>query len=119
MNYQHICLDYLESMTGGDTELRYTLLNLVKQEVEEAVPTMKTALKDKDWHTLQTISHKLKATLAFVGNQQMIKANERILISLEKQQYEATFLSWLNVMDQQMALVLGELQQELQPPNVT
>lgn len=116
MKYRYISLEYLDTMTGGDRDLRLSLLKLIQEELKKAIPDMRTHLLRSDWERMHATAHKLKSTLAFVGNRHMTKANEHILHALEGKKYQADFSSWLKILEQQAAKVLPEIKKEMEPP---
>lgn len=73
-----INLDYLEMMTGGDLEMRQMMLKMILVELPTEIEKMRPLVEAKLWNELKEISHKMKSTLAFVGNDQMTFANRDI-----------------------------------------
>ncbi len=73
-----INLDYVELMSGGDTEMKKTLLQMVLQELPQELALQQQHAQNKDWEALGEISHKMKSTLAFVGNEQLTEWNKQV-----------------------------------------
>ncbi|PHN03090.1 Hpt domain-containing protein [Flavilitoribacter nigricans] len=113
MTYQYIQLAYLDTIAGDDPQLRQTLLEMVQAELSAAVPEMNQALEDQQWEELHSIVHKLKSTLAFIGNQELTTLNQDMLSCLEERNYEADFGTWLSKYDHLSGPIRKELQQEL------
>lgn len=111
--YKYIHLDYLETIAGDDHSLRKTLLEMVQQELSAAVPEMERAYQEQQWHNLHEIVHKLKSTLAFVGNPQLSKINQHMLSHLEQQNYNADYPGWLSEYRALTDPISAELIQEL------
>jgi HPt (histidine-containing phosphotransfer) domain-containing protein len=78
MSYQHINLDYLDTMTGGDAETMQQMLEMLIDEIPTEITKMQASVHVKDWEEVFQISHKLKTTLAFIGNDDMISLNKTI-----------------------------------------
>ena len=76
--YTHIQLDYMELMTDGDIDMKKMMLEMLLTEMPEELGKMKQALEAKDWDNMSKISHKMKSTLSFVGNNAMTEANQQI-----------------------------------------
>jgi HPt (histidine-containing phosphotransfer) domain-containing protein len=114
MTYQYIHLGYLDTVAGEDQQLRRTLLEMVQEELASAVPEMVQAYDSHNWEELHGIVHKLKSTLAFVGNPDLIRINQNILSHLEERNYSADFATWLSEYNHLYGPVRIELKQELE-----
>ena len=73
--YEFINLDYLELMASGDLDMKKTMLEMLLQELGGEIGKMRPLLNAGDKKTLYAVSHKMKSTLAFVGNEEMTNAN--------------------------------------------
>ena len=78
MNFEFIDLQYLRSMSDGDDDMFATLVQMIIAELPQEIALMNQALLSEDWNTLFEISHKMKTTLSFIGNERMIIANKKI-----------------------------------------
>lgn len=76
--YENLNLDYLNLMTGGDAEMQKMMLDILFEELPVEIELLSTHYNNQAWDDLKSISHKLKSTLAFVGNDQMTIANTQI-----------------------------------------
>ena len=76
--YQYINLDYLELMTDGDNDTKRIMLDILFEELPTEIDKMNKTLATKNSSALQQISHKMKSTLAFIGNDILTKANKEI-----------------------------------------
>jgi HPt (histidine-containing phosphotransfer) domain-containing protein len=77
-SFQHINLDYLDTMTGGDAETMQQMLDMLIEEIPTELTKILDALAAKDWEEVFQISHKLKMTLAFIGHADMISINKTL-----------------------------------------
>lgn len=75
---QVINLDYLKLMAEGDADLEQTMLEMILEELPDEFASMQELYAKQAWHELFQISHKMKSTLAFVGNAEMTEANKAI-----------------------------------------
>jgi HPt (histidine-containing phosphotransfer) domain-containing protein len=76
--YNYIQLDYLETMTEGDADMLQTMLEMLISEIPEEMEKMQACVTSKDWNELFELSHKMKTTLSFVGNLEMINTNKTL-----------------------------------------
>jgi len=76
--YQHINLDYLNLMTDGDADMKKTMLEILFDELPKEIDLLSIHYASAAWEDLKSISHKLKSTLSFVGNERMTTANNQI-----------------------------------------
>ena len=76
--HEHINLDYLEMMADGDASMKGVMLEMLLEELPVEVAKMRTLTNEENWSELMSVSHKMKSTLAYVGNDQMTVANTEI-----------------------------------------
>jgi HPt (histidine-containing phosphotransfer) domain-containing protein len=77
-NFRFIDLSYLDLMSDGDMEMKQTMIEMLLEEIPEEMEKMKVLHQDANWKELREVSHKMKSTLAFVGNHEMTEANKTI-----------------------------------------
>ena len=75
---QVINLEYLKVMAEGDADLEKTMLEMILEELPAEFSSMQELYAKQDWHQLFQVSHKMKSTLAFVGNKEMTEANKAL-----------------------------------------
>jgi HPt (histidine-containing phosphotransfer) domain-containing protein len=71
-------LDYLKLMADGDQDMEQTMLEMLLVELPEEFDKMKTLFAASAWLPLSKVSHKMKSTLPFIGNDELTSANLRI-----------------------------------------
>ncbi len=76
--YQHINLDYMDVMTDGDPDMKKMMLDMLLKELPKELENMKSLVQQASWEDLGKASHKMKSTLAFVGNDLMSNSNKEI-----------------------------------------
>ena len=91
-------LSYLEDMSGGDKDMRDTLLEMLVQELPNEQGKLLEAGGRGDTEAIFQASHSLKSTLAYTGNTDAIRLNQQIENSSREGRWE--------LQDQ---LALGEL----------
>ncbi len=80
--FRYISLDYLNQMSGGNQDTQKQLLEMLIKELPQAISEMQQLFAAQNWIALRNASHKMKSTLAFVGNDPMTKANKKSLETL-------------------------------------
>ncbi|MEM8907909.1 MAG: Hpt domain-containing protein [Bacteroidota bacterium] len=111
-DYAYIDLAYLEMMSDGDVDMKQVMLDMLLEELPQEMEKMSNLLTQADWNELGSVSHKMKSTLAFVGNEQMTNANKDIELLAKSQENVAEIESLMTVLTTLCPKVLGELQTE-------
>jgi HPt (histidine-containing phosphotransfer) domain-containing protein len=65
-------------MTDGDAAMLQMMLDMLIAEIPEETEKMNTFAATQQWHDLFQVSHKMKTTLAFIGNEEMTELNKNI-----------------------------------------
>jgi HPt (histidine-containing phosphotransfer) domain-containing protein len=102
-------LSYLDSMTGGDRDMKTTMLDMILAEIPTEIANMNTAYSNQNWRSLFDVSHKMKTTLSFVGNEAMTKANYEIEKATRLESDLETVAPNLNILNQHLTPVLEHL----------
>lgn len=95
-----INLDYLRLMADNDDEMIQTMLAMLLEELPEEMGKINELCQAESWDELTRVSHKMKSTLAFVGNDAMTNANkdlERITKYKTDIQLAPSLVSTLNL----------------------
>ena len=78
MTYNYINLDYLDTMTGGDDEMKSEMLSMLIAEIPDEMDKLTAATAASDWEEVFQISHKFKTTLSFIGNEDLVNTNKTV-----------------------------------------
>ncbi|MCF8247427.1 MAG: Hpt domain-containing protein [Saprospiraceae bacterium] len=73
-----INLDYLRLMSDNDGDMIQTMLAMLLEELPEEMGKIRELCQAENWDELTRVSHKMKSTLAFVGNDAMTSANKEL-----------------------------------------
>lgn len=65
-------------MTAGDADMKKMMLDILFEELPVEIEMLSTQYAAASWDDLKSVSHKLKSTLAFIGNDGMTAANDQI-----------------------------------------
>lgn len=111
--YSYINLDYLELMSDGDVDMKKVMLEMLLEELPVEVQKLADLSEAKDMDNLSAVSHKLKSTLAFVGNEILDHTNKAIeKIAKGEGENPLELTSMTSNMSKYCELVLRELRQE-------
>ncbi len=110
--YKYIDLSYMDLMADGDNEMKKTMLEMLLDELPSEIKKMENLCSSSDWANLKLVSHKLKSTLAFVGNDEMTNSNSKVekLAKEEEGLEEVPVL--MQTLSKQSVLALTELHSE-------
>ena len=76
--YVYINLDYLNLMIDGDNDMKKVMLEMLFDELPTEIEKMNMHAANHNWQELKAVSHKMKSTLAFVGNDVLTVSNQEI-----------------------------------------
>jgi len=114
INTNTINLDYLRLMADNDEEMIQTMLAMLLEELPEEVGRIKELCGMEKWDELTRVSHKMKSTLAFVGNDLMTTANKE-LERITKYKTDLSLAPGLvATLDSHLPAVMDALQGEVQ-----
>jgi len=71
-------LSYLDMMADGDGSMKKTMLDMLLEEMPPELDKLRQAVLGHDREQLRQVSHKMKSTLAFIGNAPMTEANAKL-----------------------------------------
>jgi HPt (histidine-containing phosphotransfer) domain-containing protein len=67
MNYKFINTEYLDSVSGGDTEITREIVLMFKDQVIEIYRDMDSYFSIKNYTSLGQLAHKAKSSVAIMG----------------------------------------------------
>lgn len=108
-DYSYINLSYLQLMADNDPDMVQTMINMLLKELPVELERMKAHFKSKSWQDLRATAHKMKSTLAFVGNEKLTSLNRTI----EKYAQQETQLEELPALVGQLEVLIGHVLSEL------
>ncbi len=77
-DHAYINLSYMDMMSDGDAEMKKVMIDMLLEELPQELDKMDQLTQAGDWAELGSVSHKMKSTLAFVGNDVMTESNKHI-----------------------------------------
>jgi len=66
-HFKYIRLDYLDELTGGDSELVDEMLRLFYENTPPVLEKLAILYEEKNWEEMKKVAHKFKPTLSYVG----------------------------------------------------
>lgn len=60
-------LSYLKQVSNGDSDFIREMIEVFMRQTPETISNMEKHLKNKDWESLRTLSHKMKPSCPFFG----------------------------------------------------
>ena len=109
--FEYINTDYLELMTEGDIDTKKVILEMLFEELPSELSKMRDLNNSEDWENLWQVSHKMKSTLPFVGNQDMIDSNIQIEQSAKKAVELESITIMLDKLDELCTKAMVELRE--------
>ena len=103
-------MNYLKSMSGGDSEFIREMIDLFRDQIEEYKQFMPELLRKKDYNNLSKMAHKAKSSVAVMGMTVVAQQLKDLEIlahdGLEVERYE----SLINEFLEQSQLAIEELE---------
>ncbi len=108
-----INLDYLRLMADNDEEMIQTMLAMLLDELPTELGKIRELSAVENWDELTRVSHKMKSTLAFVGNEAMSAANKELerITKYKTDLHQAPSL--VATLDEHLPAVLNALSNEV------
>ena len=72
MNYKFINIEYLDSVSGGDTGIIEEISIMFRDQAVEIYNDMMSSLSFKNYHTLGLLAHKAKSSVAIMGMNDLV-----------------------------------------------
>lgn len=111
--YKYIEFSYLKSISGGDKDTEHTILQMLLVDMEQLCPMLRVHFTASNWEDLEKVSHKLKSSLAFSGNEDIIKNNDKLLEIARTQIQLDQAPVLITKMENLTPLIIEELQREM------
>ncbi|MCB0520280.1 MAG: hypothetical protein H6577_08680 [Lewinellaceae bacterium] len=108
-------LEYLYLMADGDQDMVQTILLMLLEELPEEFEKIKMLNSERNWEELSKVSHKMKSTLTFVGNEEMTNANKAIEDCSKNNMDTHLIESYIRDIEDKIPKVVEELKQKIAP----
>jgi HPt (histidine-containing phosphotransfer) domain-containing protein len=102
-------LNYLKTMSGGDSKFIREMIDLFREQVEEYKIIMPELLQKKDYDGLSKIAHKAKSSVAVMGMSQVADLLKELEIITHEEREVERYEGLINHFLKQSELALIEL----------
>src|SRR5699024_2168396 len=66
-NFEHVQLDYLRQLSGGDRDFERQLLSQFIEQAPEELHMLQVAIEQEEYEVIRQTAHSLKSTVGYVG----------------------------------------------------
>ena len=112
--YSYINLDYMNMMSDGDDGMKKVMLEMLLEELPMELEKMNRLASEANWQELGAVSHKMKSTLSFVGNDDMTNSNKGIEMICKTGEGLEGIPDRLGKLTEKAPFALGELRLEFE-----
>ena len=110
--FEFVNLDYLNLMADGDNNMKKIMLEMLFEELPTEISKMRQLQQVGDWEEMKSVAHKMKSTLAFIGNETLSAANIEIE-NITKANGDTTNVdNLLNIIEDMYPKAIAELKTE-------
>jgi HPt (histidine-containing phosphotransfer) domain-containing protein len=109
-DFQFINFDYLDELIGEDIETKQVILITLLEEVPAELRLLNETMVTKDWKNFHEVSHKLKSTLAYIGNDAIFEANQHMMMASRNMENMEKIPHWFD----EVETLWGKIEPEIQ-----
>ena len=103
-------LNYLRTMSGGDSKFIQEMIDLFREQVEEYKKDMPEMLRNKDYDGLSKMAHKAKSSVAVMGMKEVAEQLKELEILIIEEKEVDRYESIVNEFLEQIQLAIKELE---------
>ncbi|NET36894.1 MAG: Hpt domain-containing protein [Cyanothece sp. SIO1E1] len=111
--YNYIDFSYLKSISGGDADTERTILQMLLTDMEQLCPMLRSHFESSQIEELEKVAHKLKTSLAFSGNAEIMESNDAVLEIARTQNELDKVPDLITKIEELTPLIIQELHQAL------
>ncbi len=112
-SYNYIDFSYLKSISGGDAETERTILQMLLTDMEQLCPMLRSNFESSKIEEVEKVAHKLKTSLAFSGNTEIMESNDAVLEIARTQRELDKVPTLISKIEELTPLIIQELHQAL------
>ncbi|MEM9888260.1 MAG: response regulator [Bacteroidota bacterium] len=109
--HQYINLSYLNLMADDDQHMKKLMLSMLLDEIPAEIKKMNLLYQQEEWDDLRRVSHKMKTTLSFVGNELLTITNQSIERIVKAQADLAELPDLFGILNEMFPKVIEELRE--------
>lgn len=110
---QIINLDYLDTLAGGDEELKIQMINQIVTDLPDEIENLKTSGKSSDWSQVAAIAHKMKSTVAYLGTKHLGNEVVEIIMRARENRDLDTINDKIESLANELMIAHSQLRKEL------
>jgi len=103
-------LNYLRTMSGGDSKFIQEMIELFREQIEEYKQEMPELLRKKDYDSLSKMAHKAKSSVAVMGMNQVADQLKELEILAGEEKEVERYESMVTYFLDQCQLAVEELE---------
>jgi len=112
MDYKFIKMDYLDSVSGGDTGIIEELALIFKEQSVEIYNEMRSFLESQNYKSLGLLAHKAKSSVAIMGMNEladMLKTFELQAMEGKEPQLYESYIQRFKIETQEAVVELDDI----------
>ncbi len=114
INFEYANMDYLEDLSGGNTQLIKEILALFIKQTPPDMELLASYIKQGEWEKAYKQAHHIKPTLAYVGANGMRSELQEIETLAKNNQELSLIPAKLDALVPKLEILYGELKAYLQ-----
>jgi FOG: HPt domain len=109
MDYKFINTEYLDSVSGGDSEMVREIVEMFREQVVELYNEMKSFLEQKNYLSLGLLAHKAKSSVAIMGMSDLANMLKTLELQAKEGKETDKYQSYINRFRDDTAEAVREL----------
>lgn len=110
MEYRYINPEYLESVSGGDSEIIREIVDMFREQSAEAYTDMLSLLEKGDYNNLGLLAHKVKSSVAIMGMNDLAAMLKTFELQARAGKETASYRSYIERFREETEIALTELE---------
>jgi HPt (histidine-containing phosphotransfer) domain-containing protein len=109
VEYKYINPEYIESVSGGDSETIHELVSIFKDQIAEISDEMRSLYSQKDYYSLGLLAHKAKSSVAIMGMEDLAIMLKTFELQAKESIEPEKYLSYITRFESDTKGALSEL----------
>jgi HPt (histidine-containing phosphotransfer) domain-containing protein len=109
MNYKFINTEYIDSVSGGDSQILAEISELFREQVSEFNKEFNRLLEDKNYLNLGLLAHKAKSSVAIMGMSDLAAMLKTFELEAKENRNPGQYASYIERFRSETAEALKEL----------
>lgn len=109
MAYKYINSEYLDSISGDDTQMIEELVNMFRDQVNEIYQDMNALYAQKNFTLLGMLAHKAKSSVAIMGMNELASMLKMFELSAKEGKDTELYMPYINKFGEDTRAAISEL----------